>query len=150
MAMKKGSKSGSQKKAATDRASGAPATSLLSLGQRVQVLEGHVADLRGVASLDAPVVRGATQPLTFKLAAGGPKVARLTLMDTKEIITLGSGSEKSKPRANGVDIKVLLEVWGNPGQQATIAVVNAVPTPMTSGILKTGYLAEVKKLRTQW
>jgi hypothetical protein len=145
-AKKAKAKRGSAKK---ESGSGAPATSLQSLGLRVKALEGHVADLRGVP-VDALLMEGDARQLEFGLVAGSARIVRITLLDNRESIVLGTSPELSRARASGVILMLLLETWGDPGQQAIIGIVNAVPAPLRSSVLQSSYLAETRSLRTQW
>jgi hypothetical protein len=121
-----------------------------SLDKRLKNLERHVAALHGVASIASLATAGDARPLTFALTAGSAKMVRLTLLDTHESLILGTAPVTSRPRANGAVVGVWLETWGDPGQQATIGVMNATPNPLKSSTLQTSYLAESRTLRAQW
>jgi hypothetical protein len=155
MAKNKGKKSGKGKSPGKNPIAKRPATpaavpsaSAASMAQRVTALEGHIAALNaftGIKSTDDDD----REPITFSLASGGPKMVRLTL-DGTELILLGSDPKQSQPRPNGTVVSVFMETWGDPGQQASIDVTNAGPTPMTSSVLTSGHTADARSLKTKF
>jgi hypothetical protein len=145
-----GKKTSLLSKAAKKRSSPAPSgPSTQSLHRRLKVAEGHIATLNENLGLPAAGADSDMEPVTFSLTAGGPKLVRLTL-DGKETILLGSDAKDSLPRANGVTISVFMETWGDPGQQASIDVTNARPTPMTSSVLTTDHAIDTRTLKTSF
>jgi hypothetical protein len=120
-------------KAKAKRQSGLASPAPPSLGaikQRLRNVETHLTALDVHTGLPVAAADTPMQPITFTLAAGGP-TTRLTL-DGKETFLLDSSSKESSPRANGAIVSVFIETWGNPGQVASIDVVNANPSPLTS------------------
>ena len=146
MAKKRSVKNQPKKPAAKIPEVAATPISLLELTQRVRDLEDHVVALKSVSGGAPPP---GMRPLTFTLADGGPKIVRL-LLDGHESLILGTGPVKSALRANGVDIEVQMEVWGDPGQRASIEITNGAPTPMVSSELTGSYLKEDQDLESHW
>jgi hypothetical protein len=134
---------------ASAAATAAPSAVLQVANQRLTVLEGHVAALNEHVGLPATGADEEMQPVTFSLAAGSCDYVRLTL-DGKESFILGSSPHDSLPRANDTVIAVFLETWGSPGQQASVVVTNASPTPLTSKVLTSSYTFDDRSLKTHF
>lgn len=82
-----------------------------------------------LAPAHTSLVAAAAQPvaITFKKQSG-PANVRITLRDTQEVVLQpGSTQGTSAPRAIGAEIDAFIEVIGNPGELADIALTHALP-----------------------
>jgi hypothetical protein len=81
------------------------------------------------AAAEAPELR----QLEFSLQPGAPEMVRVTL-GPKELVLLNDQSWPSNPRLRGAEVRANIELIGNPGQTATINVVNAMPAVISAKI----------------
>ena len=75
--------------------------------------------------------------LVFTPAEGSAKNVRVTL-DGDEVVLAGGVSTPSRPRANGEEVPVLIEVIGNKGEKGIVNVTNSKPGQLTTPPIAAG------------
>jgi len=117
---------------------GGPATRLAALEKRVAMLGSalrtpfhvrrHALALRTTDAFKDPAVAlTEVRQISFEKSADSPNLVRLTLDNFEEVVSPGDQNGTSRPRPVGTFVTALVEVIGNPGQTASIAVKNASP-----------------------
>ena len=125
-----------------------------TLNERLQALEA--ATFPTDSAPDEPSTLHVSPPvearsLVFTLADGSPQKTRVTL-DHTEVVLFGSWSTPSKPRTKGSWISVLIEVIGNPGDQATINMTNSNLAQLVSAPIPDGqtHIADPRVIEADW
>lgn len=117
---------------------GSPQTRVAALERRVAALGAelrapfhvrrHAAALGTTdAFRDPAVALTEVRQIEFDKSDDSPSLVRITLDGFEEVVRPGGKRGISRPRPVGSFVNALIEVIGNPGQTATIAVRNASP-----------------------
>ena len=137
------------------RIKGGGRSTLDSLHTRVTALEVQTYGEGANAAPDAPLLHASVpdekRSLEFSLGKGSAQQVRVTL-DHSEVVLFGTWSTPSSPRKNGDWVSVLIEVIGNPGEQAIVGITNSDPAQLKSAAIPKGstHIADPRLIVAKW